>query len=366
MDFDAEIVQITLDYWSEAEEARKERAELSERNRAAYDNYQDFSHKVEGQSREFLPETWQTVEQFAAFVKKGLTAFGDWFDMNLGHNAPIKDETARKILMDYLNNLPDGNKTVSFPERMADAAKIGQMEAVMVFKTHGMRQKQCVYVEQDGELEKIELEPWKLHIDLIRNENFGMDPTGRGLYEIHEIERDLHHIESLAELGVYDKGVVKQIKQDFTKQETEKRNEHVEPKSHRKRVILKECWGTILDKEGKIKKENALWTIANDRYLIRKPEENPYWHGQSPFDVIPLIRVPFSVWHKAMCDASVPLNFAMNELFNLMLDGGLASVWGIKQLRMDIIGRSPSGIGWYSAGHDARHSRRRTRGRQST
>jgi hypothetical protein len=41
------------------------------------------------------------------------------------------------------------------------------------------------------------------------------------------------------------------------------------------------------------------------------------------------------VWHKAIYDHGAPLNFALNELFNLMLDGGISSVWGMKQLRTD-------------------------------
>lgn len=49
----------------------------------------------------------------------------------------------------------------------------------------------------------------------------------------------------------------------------------------------------------------------------------------------PLIRVPHSVWHKAIYDHASDLNLAINEMFNLMLDGGLAAVWGIKQLRIE-------------------------------
>jgi len=75
--------------------------------------------------------------------------------------------------------------------------------------------------------------------------------------------------------------------------------------------------------------------MANDKYLIRKPTPNPFWHQESPFVAIPLIQVPFSVWHKALFDHAVQINFAQNELYNLIIDGGIGSVWGIRQLRMD-------------------------------
>jgi hypothetical protein len=71
--------------------------------------------------------------------------------------------------------------------------------------------------------------------------------------------------------------------------------------------------------------------------LIRKPEPNPFWHGESPFIACPIIRVPFSVWHKAVFDHASNLNLAINEIFNLMIDGGIASVWGTKQIRSDML-----------------------------
>ena len=334
---DALIVQMTDNYWTEATKARDKRKHLSEANRAAYDNEQDFSAKIDGMSKEFLPETFQTVEQMAAFIKKGLTQFGSWFSITMGESSPLAPKTIEKILMCYLENMPLHNKTIDFPTVLSDGTKVGLLESVMIFKTHGSKIKQKVFIEHDGELETSELEPWRLQIDLLRNEDFGIDPSGRGMYEIHRVTRDLHHIQSLAEQGVYDKDVVNKIQNDFAEQEGDNRNKDSEPTTFRKRVELKECWGTILNPDGSIHKENVLWTVANQKYLIRKPEKNPFWHGESPFDMIPIIRVPFSVWHKALYDAVVPLNKALNELFNLMLDGGLASVWGIKQIRLDYL-----------------------------
>jgi hypothetical protein len=107
--------------------------------------------------------------------------------------------------------------------------------------------------------------------------------------------------------------------------------------SFRKRVVIDEYWGMIIDSEGKVTHRNAVWTVANKEFLIREPVENPYWHGTDPFVEIPIIREPFSVWHKALYDDVVPLNLAINELFNLMLDGGLASVWGIRQVQPELL-----------------------------
>jgi hypothetical protein len=41
------------------------------------------------------------------------------------------------------------------------------------------------------------------------------------------------------------------------------------------------------------------------------------------------------VWHKAIFDHASDLNLAINEMFNLILDGGMAAVWGTRQLRIE-------------------------------
>jgi len=102
-------------------------------------------------------------------------------------------------------------------------------------------------------------------------------------------------------------------------------------------VVVDEFWGTLLNEDGTVAHERVMCSVANEKYLIRPVEKFPFWHGESPFVKIPFIRKPFSVWHKALYDDVVGLNLAINELFNLMLDGGIASVWGIKQLRMDYL-----------------------------
>ena len=41
-----------------------------------------------------------------------------------------------------------------------------------------------------------------LCIDLLRTENYCPDPTGRGLYEIHEVERDYIDVLNMAKSGI--------------------------------------------------------------------------------------------------------------------------------------------------------------------
>ena len=359
---DLTVINALREYKREAEDAKKDRDLKNEQNNDAFLGRQDFSHKQAGQSKEFLPLTGVAVEQFSAFVKRALVQFGDWFSVELGGNSPIEPEKARELLKCYLDRIPDGaHKTTTFPLVLSDAVKSGLLESLIILKVHGRHvERDSFFVEsrtelvppaegQEGpigvrvneDLKRQKSKTWRLMIEVVRAADYFPDPTGRNLYEIHRVERDLSDVISLAEgtTPIYDPRAVAEIKEDFAAQDAEMEKSRRQNQgqaaapSFRKRVVIDEFWGTILNTDGKVVHSNVVAAIANDKYLIRKPEKNPNWHGESPFVTAPIIRVPGSVWHKALYDDAVPLNFAANEVFNLMVDGGLASVWGINQLR---------------------------------
>lgn len=350
---DNKVVRAIIASRTEALDARLERMAKNRRNREVFFGRQDFSHKQEGQSAEFLPKVPNSVEQMSAFVKRGLVQFGDWFSIDVDRtlSSAIDGSQIRSIIKCFLDNLwVRNNQTTNFPLILSDVVKCGLLESLMILKVHGgMMPKRTFKVERgkDKETKLIteESEEWRLRVDLVQPEDYYPDPSGNGLYEIHRVERDLHEILSMAEedgSGVYDMEAVKQlIGIDYAKPEDEARQprdknqlETTQP-SYRKRVVLDEFWGTILDDDGTILHRNVVSTLANGKFLIRKPEPNPFWHQESPFIVAPLIRVPWSVWHKALYDHAAELNLAINEMFNLILDGGLAAVWGTRQIRLE-------------------------------
>lgn len=351
--FDEALVRYTLDIRREAEEARRERMRLNEINRAAYHNRQDWSHKIEGQSREFLPKTSVTVEQFTAFIKRGLVQFGSWFKVEVG-------DLDANALTEWLENefdtlpTPDGD-VEPIETRIAAGVKTGLLEAPLVFKVHGTeRERDAWRLGEEGEPERSSESEWRLEVDLLKPENVLLDPWKRGLYWIHEDEYDFHDVVALSEGDdpVYDPEVVAKLEGGFVRVEREHvarredsgQREGESPKG-RQPVKLTEVWGTVLQEGGEVAEgpvrgsrkhqplRRVLWTIANDKHVIRRPEPWPFWHGSHPFIELTMIDVPFSSFNKALYDQVVPLNHALNELYNLILDGGLASVWGIKELK---------------------------------
>jgi len=353
---DLSIIRVIQSYKDEAFHARKARIARNFENTQAFLGNADWSHKQPGQSSEFLPMVAMAVEHISGFIKKALTNFGDWFSVEVSDGSLLTNFQIRDLILTQLNTMSRVEKgRCNFLTIVSDAVKVGLLDSLMVVKVHGRHFTKKRFTVERGQklftlpsgatgsrpvhkLKRKSKTYWHLLVDLVRPEDYYPDPTGRGLYEIHVLDRDLSEIQEMAKEGIYDQKVVDQIAEDFasteiyTKQELEKNQLPSTEPEFRKRVRLWEFWGTILDENGAVCHENVVCTVANEKYLIRKPEPNPYWHGQSPFVACPLIRVPFSVWHKALMDHATPLNIAQNELFNLMLDGGLAAVWGVRQV----------------------------------
>jgi len=357
---DLSVIAAVREARTASEDARQTRLWKNLQNREMYLGRQDWSHKQPGQSQEFLPKVPTSVEQMAALVRRGLVQFGSWFSVSVDNNirTAINGSHIQSIMEVFLKSLwKQNNKTQNFTTIMSDAVKVGMLESLIILKIHGGMMKTRKFIVERGEIglgddgtigrgednmKMEEDEEWRLRIDLIRPEDYYPDPTGNGLYEIHRVERDLHEVVQMAEDGVYDMDAVKMlIDTDYPRPMDEKRtdrdrNQDEAPNlSFRKRVVLDEFWGTLLNADGTVARRNIVTTIANDKYLIRKPEPNPFWHQESPFVAEPIIRVPFSVWHKALYDDASSLNLAINEMFNLILDGGIAAVWGTRQIRLD-------------------------------
>lgn len=347
-DGDRVIIEVTQSYKNEAEQARLDRIAKNRHNWNVYWGKIDWSHKQPGQSSEHLPKMATAAEQVRAFIKKSLVAFGDWYTVKTPNDYPLSPEQVRALMQRFLERVVvSRNKTQPFETVMANAVMQGLMESLIVLKVHGGLVGEKVFTVEPGE-PLAALPPrlvsqgrslWRLRIDIIPTEDYYPDPTGRGLYRLHEVERDFLDVHEMAEAGIYDPKVVKMLDDDFAKDEASARKaqqrnqrEAVNPRG-RRRVVLTEGWGTILGPNGLPLHKDVCWTIANGKYVIRQPEPYPFWHGEDPFIEAPLIQNPHTVWSKALYDDVASLNIALDELYNLILDGGISSVWGVRQVR---------------------------------
>jgi hypothetical protein len=342
------IINCLTNYRREASMAKLDRMNQNKLNYETYHLRQDWSYKTKGQSKEFLPKMAMAVEQAANFLQQGLMDIGDWFKVEPN---PGISEDALRVKPSSIYKLTDRQlQKAGFITKLNDAAKLGLIGSLIIAKVGGKyvnkpkfkAERKLKNLSFKKILVRKEEKVWQLDLQLVRQEDYYPDPTGRGLYEMQDIWMDYHEVEALAkgDDAIYDLEVVKQLQGQFSSAGADKEfnkaretGQNVTNHGFRKQIKVTEIWGNILSEEGDLIYENVVTTIANDRLVIQKPTPNPYWHGDSPFVKCAIVNVPHSVWGKALMDAPAMLNRAANEMFNLILDGGLMAVHGIKQIK---------------------------------
>lgn len=360
---DSDLISCLTRYRQESSMARKTRIDQNRINYDCYHLRQDFSYKLKGQSREFLPKMSMAVEQASNFLQQGLSDIGEWFKVEPqpGINPDALKVSPKAVYM----LLEDGLTRAAFMSKVGEAAKLGLIGSLMIAKVGGKYVNKPIYKAKTElknlsfrkKLIKQENKVWQLDIPLLRQEDYFPDPTGRGLYEMEDIYMDYHEVEALAtgKDAIYDLKAVQALAGQTSTQGIDKEyqkaretGQDISTPGYRRQIKLTQIWGSILSPTGELVCENVVCTIANDQFVIQKPTENPYWHGQSPYVTCAVITVPHSVWGKAMMDAPAMLNRASNEMFNLILDGGMMSVHGIKALKkhyLEDVSQVEDGIG---------------------
>lgn len=329
------IWRAVMDYHRDADKARETRMRQNIENFKCFHLEQDWSHKSKGQSKEFLPKQSQAVEETTSFLQQGLMDLDDWFRIKrqpglTDKDVIFQDHEIQKLLIRQLQKN-------HFVDHMADSLKLGQLQALMITKIGGTRLNQVSFEIEDRKgflgtlnpwskpkLLKNKKPIWQLKLYLVRAENWYPDPTGDGLYNQEVVEIDYHKLLEAAYENPeeFDLDVVREIMENRDYLQERKKatetNQDTVSDSTRKRIRIIEHWGTICEPQtGEILHENVVCRITEDGHVITKPTKNPLWHGEDPYVVSPILRVPLSVWHKALTDGPTALNKALNELFNL-------------------------------------------------
>lgn len=337
------VIKYILACREEAKSAKQSRMEQNKQNFDAYHMRYDFSHKKPGQSREVLSKQTMAVEQTASFFQQALVDMGDWFrieskDTKSGKVSLIKEEEMQKLMVRQMEH-------ANYFSFIGNSIKSALLGALLIAKTSGeLCPSPRFVVKRDRskrkKLIKIEDKYWKLKKDVLSQVNWYPDPTGAKLYDIEEMFLDLSAVKQLAEgeNAIYSKEEVELLSTSFSSSENDETrrnetNQDTPTSGHRPTVKLTEFWGTIVDDQGNIEQENILATIANDRFLIRAPEENPLWHQGTPFITAALMEFPNTVWPRALMDAGTQHERAITEIYNLTLDSVMKKVHAVTQIR---------------------------------
>lgn len=315
-----------------------------------YNNSYDFSMKAQWQSKNYIPRINMTVRAATFMVKKALLGPAKTFAVQgIGDFGKMVAYYMDKITVHHLEE-------AKYVTNITDSLHAGMLSHLMVLKVYPVYvNEESVYFTDPTPkpvmnfLSPVEVRQYrrlKVRIDPCDPYNIHLDPTGQNKYVIHDITMDLYDLVELAKdkASGFDLAEVMKIQEDFTKSTTENPNAQPEyrsgqaPETSEQRrartVLVQEYWGDVWTTDGKLVARNVQYTIANKKYLIKKPIYPKLPKGARPFIIAPVIRKPFSVWHQGFAEVVAGLQIMMTELMNLTLDANLFS--SAKAFELDV------------------------------
>jgi len=362
---DQGIVNVVNQFAVQAEESRKPAKKNWDISWALFNQQYDFSSKEAWQHKVAIPKISGDVRTAVALFKQSLLRSNDWFMVD----TPIR--SLKDFTHFIFNNLNYWIQRVGFVNIFAESLHGALLTSMMIFKIYWVKDKKpnnpaTDSIQRSGPIQTIkeddardrfersgflgevlpdfskkrDEDDGRLVVYAVDPYNFLIDPSGKNRYVIEDMMLDLDEFLDGSKGKGYDMSEVGKIEASYKRptseevEEAKREGKTLLALDSRKKVKIREFWGFIPDEEGKPLYRNVTLTIANDRFLIRKPTENPFWSGKSPYVYGPVIRKPFSVWHKGFCDDLHGLQIAITDLTNVILDSNLIST--IKAFELDV------------------------------
>jgi hypothetical protein len=310
-----------IEAWQARISGRNPRDVKWRENLDLYWNRFDFSKKARWQSTAILPEVPQFVDKFAAAMTEALVASqngnGEFFTVEDPADAEGDITKAikamLKVWLDEVAVTPNGHP-LSFLAVFPDFVKLGalmNMAAIVLWKE---RPDGTGYVSVEP------LDPRALWFD----------HTGRGLYRIRRIEVDKSEMLRLARQTnkrgkkIYNlqqiENLASYLRVEMQEEQRRLTGSGVEQTSWRKPLTLDEYLCTIVDTDGQVLATNSLVIVANERFIIRGPEANPFWHKRDWIVSTPLITVPLAPYGRSYMENMGSMARLFNDLTNLIMD----------------------------------------------
>lgn len=327
------IVPILTSYKWEADQARKgglnPRDQKWEENLDLYWNRTDTSKKASWQAKEALPQVSTHVDRFAAALKDALVTGPEGFytvedpaDTEYDICDAIKAMTDVWLGMCGKNVL---GTPLDFTAVFEEQVKMGAMMACC-------SEVKWIHDVPGGRVAVETVDPRKVWLD----------PTGRNMYRMKQREIDKHELVDLArKVGgdgrpVYNLEEISRLQTSIS-QDAQAEAERVTGHGHfqsskRTPVTIDEYIATVVGNDGEVLARDQYMMVAEDKYLLRGPEANPFMHGKDWLVYCPLITTPLSAYGRTYMEDFGAISRTFNNLTNLILDAVQVSalkVWAI-------------------------------------
>lgn len=315
-----ETISVLQGYFNEADNARKgglnPRDDKWQQNLDLYWNRMDFSAKARWQAKETMPEVPSFVDRFAAALKEALVSTPEGF-YTVTDPADVEGDItgAIKRMTDVWLSTAGRNQMgqyLSFSSVFEEQTKLG---AIMAMSS-------VVTWKEDSEFGRVAVET-------VDPRSIWLDPTYRNLYRIRRTELDVHELRGLANSNdnkgkpIFDleelANLTASVSLDMKKEREELTGVSQEITSTRKPIVLDEYIATVVNTDGSVR-DKALYVLANNRFLIRGPEKNPFWHGRDWVTYAPLVTAPLSPYGRSYMEDFGAVAKTFTELTNMILD----------------------------------------------
>lgn len=326
------LLQLLITYQEEADTSRKngwgERDEVWRANIDLYFSRFDFSRKAEWQSKQVMPEGSLYIDRWAAALRSALVVPGVWYSVET--HIPELEPAFRKFLGYWLERC--GTTALGYP---CDFARVFEDQAKLAALMSA-----AASVTWEGQLDG----SGRVRVDTVDPREIWLDPTGRGCYRIRRREMDYYQLMALTALDPkrWDMQMIRKLQAARAVEEETDRMElvghDVRVTSARRPVVLDEYLATILDDEGNdIFGEKQYCIVANEEYIIRGPEANPFLHGLDWIVFAPAINVPLSVYGRTYVETWGDIARTFVQMTNLIIDAGMLASMNAFALQPDML-----------------------------
>jgi len=320
-DEQTELVQALTGYKHEAEENRRSgmnpRDMKWEENLNLYWGRYNFSNKADWQSKEVMPEVSSYVDRFAAAMKEALLANPEGF-YTVSDPADTEGDLAQAIkrMTDVWLSQVGRNQTgtpIDFPAVFEEQMKMGAIMAM-----------------SSVVLWKDDVPGGRVAIETVDPRNVWLDHTYRDLYRIRRTEIDKAELlkmsgaETRGGKPLYNLNALSQLVSAINLEDIARREALAgsgqKVSSDRTPIVLDEYRATVASADGRLLADDDLMIVANDKFLLRGPEKNPFWHGKDWLVFAPMVTGPMSVYGRSYMEDFGSVAKTFNELTNLILD----------------------------------------------
>lgn len=316
---ESELLRILQGYMREADEARKSgmnpRDAKWQQNVDLYWNRYDFSKKAAWQAKEVMPEVPMYVDRFAAAMKDALDS-GPFYTVKNPFDPEDDMQEAIQRVMDIWLSMVGRNQVgtpLNYSSVFEEQMKLGALmttASVTVWKTD-------VY-------------GGRVAIENMDPRFIWLDPTYRNLYRIRRTEIDKHELVNMARMAdnkgqpIFNVENINKLMSGLVMEDLAKREalsgSGQKIVSSRTPITLDEYIATAVATDGRVLSDQQLIVVANNQYIIRGPEDNPYWHGRDWMTYAPLVTAPLSVYGRSYMEDFGSIAKTFTELTNLILD----------------------------------------------